>query len=46
LKQCHAEAALKHATRYAADLATKPGTQTSFATREEFDPFLGRIEAA
>ena len=40
-----AEAALSQATRYAADSVTRPGTQTSFATREEFDAFLGRIEA-
>jgi ribokinase len=40
-----AEGALLQATRYAADSVTRPGTQTSFATREEFEAFLGRIEA-
>ncbi|WP_319528831.1 ribokinase [uncultured Cohaesibacter sp.] len=39
------EAALNMAVRYAADAITRPGTQKSYATAEEFAAFLAGLEA-
>ena len=37
--------ALRQAVRYAADLITREGTQSSYASRAEFEAFVSRIEA-
>jgi len=39
------EQALQRAVRYAALSITKPGTQSSYASNEEFEAFLGAVDA-